>query len=330
MSAPESTYLSQLSEHLHLEPSQEGEILRELRGHIEDRAQELADTGMSTDDALNQAVRELGESRTVARGLYEVHSQRSWHHASLAALPHVLLALMFALHIWTTPVWVALLLGLALIISVLGWRAGRPTWTFPWLGYCLVVPLISWGLAMSAVGYGAWGILTTGTLPLGIPIYLGSFLYIGLSLWIVIKIVSRVARRDWLMASLTVMPIPFLAYWFLYFYENEELFTPSGERVGQTLQEVDSAAAIVFLILAVATAVFLRVGRRAVRVALLAITAPSMVILAWLSYQGGVGLMAVFGFAAFSLIVLFVPALFGKSATQIARSAAKGLRLLPR
>ena len=330
MSHPIRGYLAELSEHLHLEPFQKGEILRELQSHIEDRAQELADRGLSIDEALGQAMQEMGESRTIASGLYEVHSRRSWYHAGLAALPHVLLSLMFALHIWTAPVWVSLLLGLALIISVLGWRAGRPTWTFPWLGYCLLVPLISWGIAMSAVGYGAWGIITTGTLPFGIPIYFGSLLYIGVSLWIVIRIVSRVARKDWLMASLTVLPIPFLAYWFLYFYDNEELFATSGERVGRSLQEVDSSAAIVFLILAIATAVFFRVGRRAVRVALLAITAPSMVVLAWVSYQGGVGQMAVFGFAALSLIVLFAPALFGTSPTEIARAARKSIRSLTR
>lgn len=330
MTRPVQGYITELSEHLHLPPSQEGEILRELQGHLEDRAQELADSGMSIDASLNQAMREMGESRAVASSLYEVHSRRSWYHAGLAALPHVLLSLMFALHIWAAPIWVSLALGIALIISVLGWRAGRPTWTFPWLGYVLMVPLISWGLAMSAVGYGAWGIITTGSLPFGIPLYLGSLLYVGVSLWIVIRIVSRVARKDWLMASLTVLPIPFLAYWFLYFYDNDELFTPSGERVGQSLQEVDSSAAIVFLILAIATAVFFRVGRRAVRVALLAITAPSIVILAWVSYQGGVGQMAVCGFAALSLIVLFAPALFGKSPTDIARSAARGIRPKPR
>jgi hypothetical protein len=329
MSRPVRGYLSELGAHLHLPPSQEGEILQELQGHLEDRAQELADSGISIDAALNQAMREMGESRAIANGLYEVHSRRSWYHAGLAALPHVLLSLMFALHIWTAPIWVSLLLGIALIISVLGWRAGRPTWTFPWLGYCLMVPLISWGLAMSAVGYGAWGIITNGSLPFGIPIYLGSLLYIGVSLWIVIRVVSRVARKDWLMASLTVLPIPFLAYWFLYFYDNE-FFTPSGERVGQSLQEVDSSAAIVFLILAIATAVFFRVGRRAVRVALLVITAPSIVILAWVSYQGGVGQMAVFGFAALSLIVLFAPALFGKSPVDIARTAVNGIRPKPR
>ena len=159
---------------------------------------------------------------------------------------------------------------------------------------------------MSAVGYGAWAIVARGELPLSVPIYIASFIYIALSLWIVIKIVSRVARRDWVMASLAILPIPFLAYWFFYFYEQEEALLSSG----QTLREIDSSVAIVFLILAIATAVFFRIGRRLVRVALLMITAPSMIVLAWLSYRGGPGYMAVFTFSAISLAVLLSPMLF--------------------
>ena len=40
-----------------------------------------------------------------AEGFYEVHSRRSWRHAFSGALPHILLALMFALHVWTEPVF---------------------------------------------------------------------------------------------------------------------------------------------------------------------------------------------------------------------------------
>lgn len=76
---------------------------------------------------------------------------------------------------------------------------------------------------MSAVGYGAWGVLTEGTLPLGSAIYLVSFLYIAVSLWIVIRILSKVAQRDWVTASVTVLPIPFLIYWFVFFYQEQLL-----------------------------------------------------------------------------------------------------------
>ena len=75
------------------------------------------------------------------------------------------------------------------------------------------------------------------------------------------------------------------------------------------MQEIDSAAVIVFLILGAATAVFFRVGRRMIRVVLLIITAPSLIVLAWLSYQGGAGYFALFFFSAISLAILLTPAL---------------------
>ena len=138
-----------------------------------------------------------------------------------------------------------------------------------------------------------------------VPIYFVSFVYIAVSLWLIIRFASRVAKPDWVMASLAALPIPFLAYWFFYFYSRDNVL----QSAGQSLERVDSSAAVVFLILAAATAVFFRIGRRMVRVALLVITAPSMVVLAWVSYQGGPGYVAVFVFAALSLAALLSPAL---------------------
>ncbi len=299
-------YLSNLGRHLRLNPPEEREILDELQTHIEERTQELIDAGAPPDEALTRALNHLGAFQGIANQFYEVHSRGSFYHTLLAALPHLLIALMFALHMWTRPALVVVMLLVALSISVAGWRKGRPRWTYPWLGYCLVVPIVSWGLAVGAVGYGAWAIVTQGRLPLSVPIYAASFAYVAFSLWVVIKIVSRVAQQDWLMASLAVLPVPFFAYWFFYFYGQGEAFRSDG----QSLRELDSSVAVVFLILAAATAIFFRIGRRLVRVAILLITAPSIVVLAWLSYQGGPGYMAAFTFSAISLAALLSPMLF--------------------
>ena len=305
MNADPGRYLGELSRQLHLRAPEQSEILSELRSHVDDRVKELMDAGAPYDEALEQALRDLGDSSRIARGLYEVHSQGSWYHTLLGILPHVLLSLMFALHLWTSPGWVAFMLVVALVISVWGWKMGRPRWTYTWLGYCLVVPVISWGLAMSSVALGAWSVVAHGSLPLGVPIYFASFIYIAVSLWLVIRFASRIAKPDWVMASLAVAPIPFLAYWFFYFYSRDNVL----QSAGQSLERVDSSAAVVFLVLAVATAVFFRIGRRVVRVALLVITAPSMIVLGWVSYQGGPGYLAVFAFGAVSLAALLSPAL---------------------
>ena len=316
-------YLSDLGKQLHLVPREEQEILHEIRTHIEEKTTELVESGVSSDEALTHALNDLGASNRIAGKFYEVHSRGSWYHTVMAVLPHILLSLMFALHLWTAPGWVALMLVVALIISVFGWRKGRPRWTYPWLGYCLVIPIVSWGLAMSAVGYGAWSVVARGSLPLGVPIYFASFAYIAFSMWVVIRIVSKVARPDWVMASLAVLPVPFLAYWFFYFYNRGEFV----QSTGKSLEQVDSSAAVVFLILAGATAVFFRIGRRLARVALLVITAPSMIILAWLSYQGGPGYVMVFVFSAISLAILLSPALFDLK--DIRKSSGAEMPALP-
>lgn len=306
-------YLELVERGLYLDPIKRDEILNELQTHIEDRAQELVQEGKSSEDALRNAVNRLGPSQSLAQGFYAVHSRGPWHHTALAVLPHVLLALTYAYHLWTNPVWVGAMLVVALATSVVGWRKGRPSWAYPWLGYSLAAPIVSWGLAMSAVGYGAWGIITRGVLPLGVPIYIACFVYILFSLWVVIRYVSRVVRPDWVMASLAILPIPFLAYWFFFFYN----WGFQDQTNFQQLREVDSSATIVFLIIAAATLIFYRVGRRLVRVALLVITAPSMVVLAWMSYQGGRGYVAVFIFVAVSMVVLLSPALLDLKSTSV-------------
>ena len=298
-------YLNDLARQLHLDPEEERGILSELESHISDRAQELMEAGLASDVALHAAINDFGASDEIADRLYEVHSRGSWNHTTLAALPHLLLSLMFALHLWVNPAWVAILVAASVGMTVLGWRKGRARWTYPWLGYCLVVPILSWGLAMTAVGYGAWSVVARSVLPFSIPIYIASLAYVAFSLWFVIKNVSKVVRPDWIMASLAVLPLPFLGYWFFYFYKRGEVLQ-SDARV---MQEIDSAAAIVFLILGAATAVFFRVGRRMIRVVLLIITAPSLIVLAWVSYQGGAGYFAVFFFSAISLAILLTPAL---------------------
>lgn len=301
-----ASYLNEIGKQLHLYPQERQEILHELEAHIEDRVNELIEMGVPRRAANQETLKALGQSNLIAEQLYQVHSRGSWYHTALATLPHLMLSLVFALHLWTAPVWVIGMMALALTITIIGWRKGRPRWTYPWLGYCLVAPIVSWGLAMSAVGYGAWGVLARGALPLSIPIYAASFVYIAVSIWVVIRIVRKIAKPDWLMGSLAILPIPFLGFWFFYFYNGGDLLQSDVS----VLKEVDTSVAIVFLIIGTATAAFFRITRRVARVALLAITAPSLIVLAWISYQGGAGFTAVFIFAVMSLAVLLIPAFF--------------------
>ncbi len=256
-------------------------------------------------EAVGQALKGLGQTRGLAQNMYAVHSRASWRDTIIAVIPHLLFSLLFAFHLWTKVFLVAILLLATALISLRGWKNGRPSWTYPWLGYCLLAPVVSWVLALVALAYGAWTLVTQGSMPLGIPIYLASLIYIPLSLWVMLSIFFNVIRRDWLLASLASFPFPFLAYWLFYFNSRGIVFEPESA----SLRDADTSMALVFLILAVSTAIFFRVGRRLVRVALLVIATPLMILIAWGSYQGGPGYPAVFLFSLASVLLLLTPAL---------------------
>ena len=198
-----------------------------------------------------------------------------------------------------------LLLVASAVMAFRGWKKGRPNWTYSWLGYSLILPAFVWVMALTSIGYGAWSLVSRGTLPLAIPVYIASLVYLPVALWVLVWVLSSIIRRDWLLASLMAWPFPFLTYWILYIKGRGDFFSPAGS----TFQQVDTSTAFVFVILAVVTALFLRIGQRLLRVALVLITAPALAILAWVSYQGGPGYLAMVFFLLFSVIFLLSPAL---------------------
>ncbi|MBI4298680.1 MAG: hypothetical protein HY666_02860 [Chloroflexi bacterium] len=298
-------YLYGLSRQLHLEPVREREVLRELQGHVEDRAQELIEKGMPPKDALHQALKHFGQPKSIARGLYEVHSRGSWLDISLAITPHLLFALLFAFNLWSEVLWVSVLLVATALVSFLGWMKDRPNWSYPWLGYCLIAPGISWVFALSALAYGAWSLVTKGSLPMGIPVYIAALVYIPVAMWLGLWIFSKVVRRDWLLASLTTLPFPFLTYWLLYFQSRR----PLVESANPQFTETGGAIALVFLSLALVTALFLRIGQRVIKAVLLLVATPALAMLIWLSYEGNSGYMGMLFFSMVSVILLLSPAL---------------------
>ena len=298
-------YLQDLGRQLHLEPGAKGEVVRELETHLEDSAQEFMEVGLTPEEAYERALHDLGQPKGIARGIYSVHSRASWRETALATSPHLLFAFLFAFHLSTSIIWMPLLLISAAVMAFRGWRKGRPNWLYPWLGYCLIVSSLLWAMALASTGYGAWSLVSRGTLPLGIPIYIASLVYLPVSLWLVVSIFFGVIRRDWLLASLMAVPLPFLTYWLLYIQGRTDIFRPASS----TLKGVDVSTALVFVTLAVITAIFLRIGQRLVKVALVLVTAPALAVLAWLSYQGGPGYLAMVFFAIVSIVFLLSPAI---------------------
>jgi hypothetical protein len=123
-------------------------------------------------------------------------------------------------------------------------------------------------------------------------------------MWIVFNVVSKIAKRDWLLVSLTALPFPFLTSWVLFLNWSGGLWSDHLERMQQT----DTARAFIFLALAVTTAVFLKVGPRALRIGLLVLITSILIVITALSLPVDLGFVAVGLMILASLAFLLSPA----------------------
>ena len=300
-----NNYLSSLARFLHLDPHREKEILEELQAHIEDKAAEKEAEGLDRESALACAVEEMGAPERVASRMYAVHSPGVWRDVILAVVPHFLLAALFALHLWSYYFLVFVVLVCMAFVTWRNWRAGHPSqWSYTWMGYTLAAPAISWLLCLITLSYGAWTLVTTGRLPFNIALFLLLIGYVPFSMWIVFNVVSKIAKRDWLLVSLTALPFPFLTSWVLFLNWSGGLWSDHAER----MQQSDTARAFIFLALAITTAVFLKVGPRLLRIGLLALITAILIVITALSLPVDLGFVAVGLMILASLAFLLSPA----------------------
>ncbi|MDP6549120.1 MAG: permease prefix domain 1-containing protein [Dehalococcoidia bacterium] len=301
-----ANYLRSLARQLHLEPGEEREIILELEGHLEDKAAELESQGMARETALTLAIQEMGAPHAVASRMYEVHSPGVWRDVLLSTVPHFLLAALFALSLWSNYFLVGLLVIGISLVTWRNWRAGKPSkWSYSWMGYTLAAPILSWLFCLITLGYGGWTLLTTGQLPFNVVFFFLLVGYIPFSMWIVFGVVSKVVRRDWLLASLTALPFPFLTSWVLFLDWEGGLWSHHGERI----QDTDTARALIFLALAVTTAVFLKVGPRLIRIGLLTLSTAILVVITAASLPVSLSVVAVLLMIVASVVFLLSPAM---------------------
>jgi hypothetical protein len=253
MTTARNHYLELIRDNLRIDLAEGKEVISELETHIEDRLQEMKESGLSEEEAERTCLGWLGSAKVIARQIYEAHSQGSWGQAFLAAMPHLLFTALFALNWWRYAGWLSIIVVMIIGTSIYGWWHGKPAWVFPWLGYSLV-PVAALGLILLYLPR-EWSLLT-------IPFY---FL---LALWWLFCIVVQTARRDWLLSSLMLLPMPIIIGWFL-------TLVPGAKITGQTLERINYFApwiAFSFLILALTIAAFIRLRQRWLRIALLIIS----------------------------------------------------------
>ena len=285
-----SHYLENIKGNLRLDFPEEREVINELKTHIEDRLQELEESGLSEEEATETCLGLLGSAKMVARQIYEAHSQGSWRQALLASMPHLLFGLLFVLNWWHHIGWLSITLILILGAIAYGWWHGKPAWVFSWLGYTLL-PVAMVGLLLPLLPQG-WS-------------WVAIFLYIPLALWWLYYIVDQTVRRDWLFSSLMLLPVPIIAGWFL---AIEPQTGPTGYSI-QRVHEFAPCIGLSFLALALTIVTFTRLRQRWLRIGLLFIA--GLLTLTMIVYyaDGRLGLLAflVLGLAMGGL--LLIPAL---------------------
>jgi len=246
-------YLENIRYNSKLDHSDEKEVMSELEAHIEDKVQELKESGLSEEEALETCLGQMGATKLVAHQIYEAYSQGSWKHVSLASMPHMLFGLLFALNWWQHIGWLSVVLLLTCVTAIYGWWHGKPAWVFSWLGYALL-PVLAVGLALVYLPKG-WSLLT-------LPIYF------PLALWWLFRVIVQTTKRDWLFSSLMLLPLPIIIGWFL-------AVSPAGRFNEYSLQRVYYFAPWIgtsFMILGLTIAAFIRLRQRWLRIGLLAIS----------------------------------------------------------
>ncbi len=307
-------YLEELSLNLKLDPRQARSIVREMYTHLDERVRDLRQQGIPSDEAVKRAIQEFGRPENVAREMCEVHDQGSWTAGLLAGTPHLLVAFLFTSRQWQDFRWLAFFLTVAVGVTIFAWWKGKPVWMYPWAGYSLSLPLATSAIAVMALVQG--GLLLSRGSPTPVPVwvYLGLVAYVPMGLWMVISTSIKVAKRDWIFASLMVLPFPILVRWLMSLQVDGQALVynrPSFWVAG------DSSTALAFLALAMMAVVFVHLKQRKLKVVLLVMATPAAFLIAAQSIPGSPGLLALLVFATLSGLFMLTPALFNqKSGTE--------------
>lgn len=238
-----SRYLDSFSSDLKIDAAVKESVAEEIYTHLEDKSQELEGKGLSEEEANNIATESFGSPQLIVRQIYEVHSQGTCQEAFFAALPHLLVALLFASYYWQSIVCLSSILITVTGVVVYGWCHNKPMWFFPWLGYYLL-PVIVTGILLICLSQG-W-------------VWLATLAYIPLALFAIIYILSETASRDWLYVSFNAN-LPSCSVQLVICPRHRKRIL-SGQHIIGKIASAYPWIVVSFLVLAMATFIFTRVG----------------------------------------------------------------------
>jgi hypothetical protein len=272
------TYLNQIRSNLHLDPGTERRVIGELETYFEDKIEDLRTEGLTEAAAARQAIHSFGTPRKVAKLLYEAHSRGSWLDVLLAAQPALLSAGLFATHLWSEGLILIPSFALLLFVTLVGWAKGKPNWLYPWIGFAFAPVLAGVFLSRNFVYQSIYGIVVgSGASSEHVTLLLFLGLY-GVSFWIVLAVLSRILKRDWLLVSYMLLPLPLLGIWIIAI----DSLGPFLFDIRLPVHQWDRSMVLALLLLALSAGLFTRLRQRLSRVAaVLVIGMGSTLIAGW-------------------------------------------------
>lgn len=298
-------YLDEVKSHLHLDPATEMQVMRELYGYFQEKTEELQETGLPKKEATRVAIQDCGRPRVIARRMYEAYSKGSWAEAALAFLPHLIIAGLFFSHLWRHPFLTPIAFIFIVGVTLYGWWHGKPSWLYPWVGYSLALLLIGGYIfrhtLVQAASFLLW---QSGTFPSIWALLLISTLCL-LSVWIILRTTIRISRRDWILASLMLVPLPIVGGWLLSLEQAGGLLSESVKE----LHLSDTSMAQALVTLGATSAAFILLRQRVLKVgALLSIGSIALAMVAH-NLWGNQGFLSLLATSLLLLLFLLSPAL---------------------
>jgi hypothetical protein len=266
MQAEVKSYLDEVRTHLHLDPRTERRVIHELHTHFQEKVLDLEEEGMAEKEATVEALTSFGDARSIARLMYEAYSRGSWMEALISCQPHLIVAALFATHVWRSPVLLCGAFGAIMVITFLGWRNGVPNWLYSWVGYAVLPLLILSYLSFDPVTRTILFIMRGAGSPAPLwQLAVLAALY-AFTIWLIASATVTVARRDWILVSLMLLPLPVLGIWIISVTQSEGFLLNALRSLEWRFSRWDTAMAYFFVVLGVTTVLFIRIRQRALKV----------------------------------------------------------------
>jgi hypothetical protein len=309
MQAAVGVYLDEVRTHLHLDPGTERRVITELRTHFQEKMSDLQDQGLPEEEATREALESFGEARSIARMMYEAYSKGSWIEALISCQPHLIVAALFATHVWRSPVLLSAAFAGIVVIALLGWRKGAHNWLYSWIGYAVLPLLILSYVSMEPVARTISFLMQGRGTPAPLWLLAALAVLYAVTLWLISSTAVTVARQDWILLSLMLLPLPVLGIWIISVTQSAGFLLDALRSLEVRFSKWDTAMAYFFVVLGATTAVFVRVRQRALKVA--AVIAVGMVggAAAAGSIWGELGLFKLIAISVCLLLFLTIPLL---------------------